>query len=86
MIRPETLTLESFRAMLADLLKVDVEQIRPEVYFVTDLAVDSLRMLDILLSLEKMGIRVPLESAWRIQTVGDAYKVCREQLAQGLRP
>ena len=82
MIRAETLTLESFRAMLADLLKVEVEQIRPDSYFVTDLGVDSLRMLDIILNLERMGVRVPLESAWRIQTVGDAYQYCQEQLAR----
>jgi acyl carrier protein len=62
---------------------VEVELLRPEAYFVTDLGVDSLRMLDLLLGLEKLGVPVTLESAWRIQTVGDAYAYCREQWGKG---
>jgi len=79
MTRPEPLSFEAFQAMLADLLKVDVAQVTPEAYFITDLGLDSIRMLEILLCLEEMGIELSLELAWRIQTVGDAYCYYQQQ-------
>jgi acyl carrier protein len=69
----EPLTFEAFRAMVADLLQVDMARVTPEAYFVTDLGVDSLRMLQILLRLEKLGLAFSLEAAFQIQTVADAY-------------
>ena len=69
----EPLSFEAFQSMLADLLNVDVAQVTPEAYFITDLGLDSIRMLEVLLCLEEMGIELSLELAWRIQTVGDAY-------------
>jgi acyl carrier protein len=30
-----------------------------------------------MLSLEEMGIEIPLEAAWDVETVGDAYQVYR---------
>jgi acyl carrier protein len=78
----EPLTPEAFQAMLADLLKVDVAQVTPDAYFVTDLGVDSMRMLQVLLHLEEMGIELSLELAWRIQTVGDAYHYYQEQASR----
>ncbi len=75
----EPLSFEAFRTMLADLLHVDESRITPEAYFVTDLGVDSLRMLKLLLKLEAMGVEFRLEIAPRIQTVGDAYAwYCQE--------
>jgi len=66
--------------MLADLLQVDVAQLTPEAYFITDLGIDSLRMLQVLLRMEQMGFKLSLESVWRIQTVGDAYRYYQEQV------
>ncbi len=80
MTRPEPLSFEAFQAMLADLLNVDVAQVTPEAYFITDLGLDSIRMLEILLCLEEMGVELPLELAWRIQTVGDAYRYYQQQI------
>ena len=76
----EPLSFEAFQAMLADLLKVDVTQVTPEAYFITDLGVDSIRMVQMLLRLEELGIELSLESAWRIQTVGDAYRYYQQQI------
>jgi acyl carrier protein len=45
----------------------------PEAYFITDLAVDSIRMVELLLRIEEMGFKIPPDAAWEIQTVGDAY-------------
>jgi len=76
---PDPFTFEAFQALLAELLKVDVQELRPEAYFITDLGVDSLRLLNMLLGLEELGFHASLEALWRIQTVGDAYQVCQEQ-------
>ena len=75
----EPLSFEDFQAMLADLLNVDVAQLTPEAYFITDLGIDSLRMIQVLLQLEQRGFKLSLESAWRIQTVDDAYRYCQGQ-------
>jgi acyl carrier protein len=75
----EPLSFEDFQAMLADLLNVDVAQLTPEAYFITDLGIDSLRMIQVLLQLDQMGFKLSLESAWQIQTVGDAYRYYQEQ-------
>jgi acyl carrier protein len=78
----EPLSVEAFQVMLADLLNVEVAQVVPEAYFITDLGVDSVRMLQVLLRLEEMGVELPLEMAWRIQSVGDAYRYYQQQVAR----
>lgn len=70
----EPMSFEAFRDVVAELLRVDVARITPETYFVTDLAVDSLGMLRVLLRLEEMGLPFSLETAFQIQTVADAYR------------
>ena len=79
MSQPEPLTFAAFQAMLADVLAVDTALLTPEAYFITDLGIDSLRIIRALLRLDQMGFRLSLESVWRIQTVGDAYCYYREQ-------
>jgi acyl carrier protein len=70
----EPLSFEAFQAMLIDLLEVNVEQVTPDAYFITDLGVDSIRMVEVLLRLEEMGLEMSPDLAWRIQTVDDAYR------------
>jgi len=72
------LTFEEFRKILAKELEIDEEKIVPEASFFSDLYVDSIRMVDMMLHLEEMGISIPLEVAWQIETVGDAYRYCTE--------
>ena len=73
MPKSEPLSFEQFRCMLAELLSLPMERLVPEAYFVGDLGVDSIRMVEVFLSLREMGLDVSPETAWRIQTVGDAY-------------
>jgi acyl carrier protein len=80
---PESLSFVAFQLLLADLLEVDVAKLTPDAYFVTDLGVDSLRMIQALLKFEQMGLKLSIDSAWRIQTVGDAYRYYREQVSDG---
>lgn len=79
----EPLSFEAFRTMLTDMLNVDEAKLTPEATFITDLGVDSLRLVQVLLRLEQMGFKLSLESAWRIQTVGDAYRYYQEQVRDG---
>lgn len=55
-------------------LEVDEERVVPEASFFSDLCVDSIRMVDMMLRPEELGINIPLEVAWEIDTVEDAYR------------
>jgi len=83
------LTFEEFREIIAKELMVDKEKVVPEASFLEDLFVDSIRMVEMMLRLEELGLGIPLEAAWTIQTVGDAYQQYKEHVfdsAAGLRP
>jgi len=68
-------SFEEFKHILAEQLKVEEGKVTPEASFIDDLMVDSIQLVDLMLSLEEMGIEIPLEAAWDVQTVGDAYQV-----------
>lgn len=77
------LSFEEFRAMLAEELMLPAEKLVPEASFVQDLQVDSLALASMMLRLEELGVSIPFESAWEIQTVGDAYRCYLESLSGG---
>jgi len=68
------LSFEQFKKLLAQELMVDEEKIIPQASFVEDLLVDSIRMVEMILRLEEEGFQIPLEAAWQIETVEDAYQ------------
>lgn len=76
------MTFEEFRAMLAEELMLPVEKLNPEANLIKDLQVDSLALASMMLHLEKMGVTIPIERAWEIETVGDAYSAYVEGLQQ----
>jgi acyl carrier protein len=67
------LSFEEFRKLLAQRLGMPEEKFAPKASFLDDLAIDSIRMVELILEFERMGIKIPPESVWDIQTVGDAY-------------
>jgi acyl carrier protein len=71
------LTFEEFRRLVAEELQVDEERVVPEASFFSDLCVDSIRMVDMMLHLEELGLSIPLEDAWEIETVEDAYQALK---------
>ena len=73
------LRFEEFQNLVAGVLDLDPAQVTPEAYFITDLGVDSIHLVEILLRLEKLGLPLTPDLAWRIQTVGDAYRYYQEQ-------
>ncbi len=82
MTQLEQLSFPAFQALVAEILEVDPARLTPEAYFITDLGVDSLRLADILLRLEDLGVVVSPDLVWQVQTVGDAYRVYQEQAAR----
>ena len=77
--RKPPLTFEQFQILMAEVLHVEVAQVKPEAYFVTDLGVDSVRLVEVMLRLEALGLEISSDLVWRIQTVGEAYQYYQEQ-------
>jgi acyl carrier protein len=75
------LSFAGFQVMLAELLNLDTARLGPDAYFITDLGVDSLRLVEILLCLEELGLEVSPDLAWELHTVGDAYRYYQEHLS-----
>ena len=67
------MAFDEFRNIMAEALIMNPEQLEPEASFITDLAVDSIRFVELYLKFQEMGIEIPEDAVWEIQTVGDAY-------------
>ena len=74
-------SFEEFRRLVAQELQVEEDRVVAEAYFVQDLRADSIRLVELLLRLEEEGIAIPLEEAWNVETVGDAYRLYAEHTA-----
>jgi acyl carrier protein len=74
---------EEFRRLVAQELQVEEDQVVPQASFVQDLLADSIRLVELLLHLEEEGIAIPLEEAWNVETVGDAYQLYARHAAGG---
>ena len=71
----DIMTFEGFREVLAEVLMVGKDKITPEASFMNDLSVDSIKWLEMALTLEKLGVALKAEAVWDIHTVGDAYQL-----------
>jgi acyl carrier protein len=68
------LAFDDFRAELAEVFGVPVDDLGADTDFLHDLAFDSLRMLQLGMVFERLGLEMPTELAWDIRTVGNAYE------------
>ena len=76
------MTFDEFRGFLSETLGVAEATLSPDTHFLNDLAVDSLKMVELMLQFElQLGRKVSADAAWDILTVGDAYKFYHNQLA-----
>lgn len=84
----EMLSFEEFRRLVAQELQIEESRVVPEASFVQDLRVDSLRLVEMFLRLEEAGLAIPLEEAWDVETVEDAYRLYLRQFESemGLEP
>lgn len=80
MSRLEPLSFEQFQQLLADLLQIDRARLQPHAHWVADVGLDSLRIVQLLLQLEQMGLPLVFDRAWEIQTVEDAYRYYQENV------
>jgi acyl carrier protein len=69
------ISYDEFRTTLSEVLLVEEERIIPEASFTKDLYVDSLRLVELVLTIERLGAEIPSDKFWEIETVGDAYEV-----------
>lgn len=80
------ITLNEFRRLVAQELEVDVARVTPDASFVEDLSADSIQLVEMMLRLEDVGVYIPMEAAWEVQTVGDAYRLYVEVAEGAARP
>jgi acyl carrier protein len=72
---------DEFRRIIADHLQVEEARVARDASFLDDLFADSIQLVEMMLRLEEMGVQIPLESAWEVETVGDAYQLYTDSLA-----
>ncbi len=68
------ITFEEFKSVLAEILMVGEDRLTPEASFLNDLSVDSIKWLEMALTLEQLGVGLSAEAVWEIHTVGEAYQ------------
>jgi acyl carrier protein len=69
----KVMPFDEFKILMAEALIMNPEQLTLEAHFITDLAVDSIRFVELYLRFQELGIEIPEDAVWEIQTVGDAY-------------
>ncbi|MEY4353989.1 MAG: Acyl carrier protein [Cyanobacteriota bacterium] len=73
---------EKVRAIVAEQLSVDPNDVKPESNFQNDLGADSLDTVELVMALEEhFDIEIPDEAAEGITTVGEAVKYIHEKTA-----
>jgi acyl carrier protein len=74
----EVIPFDEFRRIVAEELHIDRDKVVREASFVDDLFADSIQLVELMLRLEEIGITIPIDSAWEVETVGDAYHLYRD--------
>ena len=72
---------EKLKAVIAEVLNVDPEEITMDTTFVDDLGADSLDVFQIIMGIEEeVGIEIPPEKAEKISTVEEAVELIKGAL------
>ena len=70
---------QEIKALIADIIEMDPEQIDPNAHLVEDLGTDSMMALEILAAIEKKyKIQIPEEDLPKITTVNRAIELARK--------
>ena len=71
------------KEIIAEVLNVDIAEIKPETTFVDDLGADSLDVFQIIMGVEeKLNIEVDTDAAEKLSTVGDAVELIKKTVAE----
>jgi acyl carrier protein len=75
---------ERVKAVTANILKLDLDEIKTECNFTSDLGAESVQSIELVAMFEEeFGIEMEEDAALSVETVGDAVKfiiaVCKEQ-------
>lgn len=74
MVTATAMSFDEFQRFLSDTLGIAEVALTPGASFLSDLGVDSLKLVDLMLQFElQLGLSIPSEVAWEIRTVDDAY-------------
>jgi len=72
---------EKLQKIIAEVLNLSEEEIRPDSTFVDDLGADSLDVFQIIMGIEEeFDIEIPTEEAEKIASVGDAVEAIKNAL------
>lgn len=72
---------EKLKAIIAEVLSVDVNEITPDTTFVDDLGADSLDVYQIIMGIEsEFDIEIDNDAAENITTVGDAVEQIKKAI------
>ncbi|MBE5969105.1 MAG: acyl carrier protein [Lachnospiraceae bacterium] len=73
---------EKLRDIIADVLNIDKESIKPETTFKDDLGADSLDVFQIIMEIEEeFKVSIDNEEAEKIITVGDAAEAIKKAIS-----
>ncbi len=75
---------EKARSVLAEELKVGIEELQPEKRIAEDLGADSIQRLELVMKLEEaFGIKIPDDDAMGLVTIQDAIDYVQKHLSDG---
>ena len=73
---------EKMKEVIANVLNVDPEEIKPETTFTEDLGADSLDLFQIIMGLEdEFDVQIDHEKTENITTVGEAVELLKSAIA-----
>ena len=73
---------EKVKSVIAEQMKIKPEEITENAKFTTDLSLDSLDMVELIIELEEgWGIEIPDEDAKKLTTIDEAIKYIEEKIA-----
>ena len=75
------ISFQEFRRIIAQELQVEETQVVRNASFMEDLAADSIQLVQLMFRMEELGIGIPSEYAFEVETVGDAYQLYRKHCA-----
>jgi acyl carrier protein len=79
---PAPISFDDFLTLLSESLLVEKGELTPETTFINDLQVDSIRWLELAIMIDDLGVELPPDIFWEIQTVNDAYEIYKQYFYQ----